>query len=50
VPGEAVCVQPGFYFNHGTHVAGTTAAADNGFGIIGVAPEAKIFAVKVLSE
>ncbi len=50
VPGEAVCVQPGFYFNHGTHVAGTVLAADNGFGTIGVAPEAKLIAVKVLSE
>jgi subtilisin family serine protease len=37
-------------FNHGTHVSGTIAAADNGIGIIGVAPSAKFFAVKVLSE
>ncbi len=36
--------------NHGTHVAGTIAAAQNGRGIIGVAPEANIVAVKVLSE
>jgi subtilisin family serine protease len=50
VPGEAVCVQPGFYFNHGTHVSGTVLGADNGTGIIGVAPEAKLIAVKVLSE
>jgi subtilisin family serine protease len=50
VPGENVQVQPGFYFNHGTHVAGTIAAADNGFGVIGIAPKAKIMAVKVLSE
>jgi subtilisin family serine protease len=50
VPGENVQVQPGFYFNHGTHVAGTIAAADNGFGIIGIAPKARIMAVKVLSE
>jgi subtilisin family serine protease len=27
---------------HGTHVAGTVAAADNGFGITGVAPDATI--------
>ena len=43
-------VQPGFYFNHGTHVAGTIAAADNEIGVIGVAPNAEIVAVKVLSE
>ncbi len=35
--------------NHGTHVAGTIAAADNGMGVIGVAPAAEIVAVKVLS-
>lgn len=35
--------------SHGTHVAGTIAAADNAFGTIGVAPEAEIVAVKVLS-
>lgn len=50
VPGEDWNVQPGFYFNHGTHVAGTIAAADNAYGTIGVAPEAEIVAVKVLSE
>lgn len=50
VPGEDWDIQPGFYFNHGTHVAGTVAAADNGFGTIGVAPQAEIVAVKVLSE
>lgn len=50
VPGEGVCVQPGLYFNHGTHVAGTIAAPDNDYGTIGVAPEAEIVAVKVLSE
>lgn len=50
VPGEDWRVRPGFFFNHGTHVAGTIAAADNGIGIIGVAPEAEIVAIKVLSE
>jgi lantibiotic leader peptide-processing serine protease len=50
VPGEDWNVQPGYFFNHGTHVAGTIAAADNAFGVIGVAPEAEIVAVKVLSE
>jgi len=37
-------------FNHGTHVAGTIAAADTDFGVIGVAPDAELVAVKVLSE
>jgi subtilisin family serine protease len=35
-------------FSHGTHVAGTIAAADNDYGVIGVAPEAKLCLVKVL--
>ncbi len=50
VPGEDWNIQPGFAFNHGTHVAGTIAAADNGFGTIGVAPEVELVALKVLSE
>ena len=33
---------------HGTHVAGTVAAEDNDFGVVGVAPEAKLYALKVL--
>ena len=33
---------------HGTHVAGTIAAADNGIGVVGVAPNAKIWSAKVL--
>lgn len=41
---------PGDPFSHGTHVAGTIAAADNAFGTIGVAPEAEIVMVKVLSS
>nr|WP_225444805.1 S8 family serine peptidase [Pseudomarimonas arenosa] len=32
---------------HGTHVAGTAAAANNSIGVIGVAPNAKLYAVKV---
>jgi len=35
---------------HGTHVSGTIAAEDNTEGVIGVAPEAKIYAVKVLDQ
>lgn len=37
-------------FSHGTHVAGTVAAADNAFGTIGVAPEATLCLVKVLGD
>jgi subtilisin family serine protease len=50
VPGEDYNYTDGDPFNHGTHVAGIIAAADNSRGIIGVAPEAEIVAVKVLSE
>lgn len=35
-------------FWHGTHVAGIVAAADSGFGVLGVAPEATLMGVKVL--
>ena len=35
---------------HGTHVAGTAAALDNGIGVVGVAPGARLWAVKVLDR
>ncbi len=35
---------------HGTHVAGTIAALDNGIGVVGVAPKAKLWAVRVLNS
>ena len=35
---------------HGTHVAGVIAAVDNDIGVIGVAPEAEIYAVKALDS
>ena len=35
---------------HGTHVAGTTAALDNDIGVVGVAPGARLWAVKVIKE
>jgi hypothetical protein len=34
-------------YGHGTHVAGTAAAKDNGKGVAGVAPGARIWSVKV---
>lgn len=50
-PGGLISFDPFFgtffsYQTHGTHVAGTIAAVDNGEGVIGVAPRAKIMAVK----
>jgi subtilisin family serine protease len=35
---------------HGTHVAGTIAAADNQFGVIGIAPNVNLWSVKVLDR
>ncbi len=35
---------------HGTHVAGTVAALNNTIGVVGVAPEAELYAVKVLDR
>lgn len=35
---------------HGTHVSGTIAAKNDGFDVVGVAPNATIFAVKVLNS
>lgn len=34
-------------FGHGTHIAGTIAAQQNGLGVTGIAPNAKIMPVKV---
>ena len=35
---------------HGTHVAGTVAARDNGADVLGVAPAARLYCVKVLDS
>lgn len=35
---------------HGTHVAGTAAAVDNNIGVVGVAPGANLWAVRVLRD
>ena len=47
VPGETTPVD---FNSHGTHCAGTIAAAINGVGVVGVAPAAYLYAVKVLSR
>jgi len=35
---------------HGTHVAGTIAALNNDIGVIGVAPQAELYAIKALDQ
>jgi subtilisin family serine protease len=53
VPGETVEFIPGAASgnsSHATFVAGIIAAADNGFGVTGVAPEAELVAIKIGSE
>ena len=50
VPQENWPARSGFYFHHGTHVAGLIAAAENSYGGIGVAPKSELVAVKVASE
>lgn len=47
VPGQPFNTDTGTFW-HGMHVAGIVAAADNGTGVIGVAPEATLISVKVL--
>lgn len=48
------CIDPGTPpddgFGHGTHVAGTIGAKNNGFGVTGVAPGTKEYAVRVLDN
>ena len=36
--------------SHGTHVAGTVAALDNAIGVVGVAPGARVWGVKILND
>ena len=35
---------------HGTHVAGIAAAKDNGIGVVGIAPGARLWAIKVMDK
>jgi subtilisin len=37
-------------YGHGTHVAGTVGALDNGNGVVGVAPGVRLWAVKILND
>jgi len=37
-------------YGHGTHVAGTAAAPLNGTGVVGVAPEARLVAIKMFTD
>jgi subtilisin len=52
VVGGVNCIQGNNSFldlnGHGTHVAGTAAAEDNSTGVVGVAPGARLWAVRVL--
>jgi lantibiotic leader peptide-processing serine protease len=50
VPGESLQYALPDPFSHGSHVAGTIAAAQNNFGTIGVAPDAELMLLKVLSD
>ncbi len=54
VTGGINLVRPGRAPNddngHGSHVAGTIAALDNSAGVVGVAPNASLYAVKVLNS
>lgn len=50
-PFKVVCKEGGDDDHyHGTHVAGTIGAIDNGDGVVGVAPGARLWAVKVLNS
>jgi subtilisin len=42
-------INPDDQHGHGTHVAGTIGALDNGAGVVGMAPGARIWPVKVLN-
>jgi subtilisin family serine protease len=50
VPDTAVAAWNPTTSSHGTHVAGTIAAAINGVGVAGVAPGVKVASVKVVND
>ncbi|MBU4512067.1 S8 family peptidase [Patescibacteria group bacterium] len=37
-------------YGHGTHVAGSACAEDNGLGVVGVAPECALYSLRVLNN
>lgn len=41
---------PDDVYGHGTHVAGITCAAMNGFGAVGVAPDCDLYSLRVLND
>jgi subtilisin len=52
IVGGVDCTGAGSYNDnngHGTHVAGTIGALDNNSGVVGVAPGARIYSIKVLN-
>ena len=51
-PWGATCATDGYADGngHGTHVGGTVGALDNGIGVVGVAPGARLHAVRVLGN
>lgn len=48
--GPSANLSPNDGNGHGTHVAGTVAALNNTIGVVGVAPNAKVVAVRVLDS
>src|SRR3989338_4895635 len=42
--------EPMDVYGHGTHVAGTACAEANGFGVVGVAPNCALYALRVLND
>jgi subtilisin len=53
VVGGADCAKGRGYddeYGHGTHIAGVIGALDNGVGVVGVAPGARLWAVRVLDD